>query len=91
MASRIISESTKSVMGKQTTQGRRQRQEEGDYRGKMRPFGQPDTEERNTAWGSHIIEDLETNITTTEDKRVSEERALYKDNYEALVANGTLR
>ena len=37
------------------------------------------------------MQDLETNIKTAEDKRICAERALYKDNYEALVANGTLR
>jgi hypothetical protein len=39
---------------------------------------------KDTAWGSHIREDLE-------DKRVREEKVLYRDNYDALVASGTLR
>ena len=41
-------------------------------------------------WGSHIRQALETEVKTTEDKRVSTEKWLYKDNYDALVANETL-
>ena len=37
------------------------------------------------------MEDLETNITATENKRISEERALHRDNYDASVTNGALR
>ena len=45
---------------------------------------------QHMGWGSHIRQALEAEVNTTEDKRVSTEKWLYKDNYDALVANGTL-
>ena len=45
---------------------------------------------QHKGWGSHIRQALEANVNTTEDKRVNTEKLLHKDNYDALVANGTL-
>ena len=45
---------------------------------------------QHKGWGSHIRQALEANVNTTEDERVNTDKWLYKDNYDALVANGTL-
>ena len=77
MASRIISERNKNT----TTAGnsshtKKSKTTEGDT---------------HSGWGSHILEDLQTSIQTAEDKKIRAEKDLYRDDGEALSANGTLK
>ena len=57
---------------------------------KEQKFKKGEKTRQQKGWGSHIRQTQEAKINSTEEERVNADKCLYKDNYDALVTNGTL-